>query len=163
MPAYGSRMDDARRIENLIYTYAELIDAGDLAGVAELFADGRIHGMENPPPEAVFEGRDGVAALYAMSTRLYDDGTPKTHHITTNVRIEVADDGATAQARSYYCVTQATDALALQPIITGHYHDTFHKVDGAWRFDTRVMFVDQLGDLSHHLKYTLGPASGSET
>ena len=63
MPAYGSRMDDARRIENLIYTYAELIDAGDLAGVAELFADGRIHGMENPPPEAVFEGREGVAAL----------------------------------------------------------------------------------------------------
>ena len=49
MPAYGSRMDDARRIEHLIYTYAELIDAGDLAGVAELFADGRIHGMENPP------------------------------------------------------------------------------------------------------------------
>lgn len=159
-------MDDARLIENLIYTYAELIDAGDLDGVADLFSDGRIHGMENPPPEAVFEGRDGVAAMYAMSTRLYDDdGTPKTHHITTNVRIEVAEDGRTASSRAYYCVTQATDALPLQPIITGHYHDTFHRVDDRWRFDTRVMFVDQMGDLSHHLKYTMGPGpgAGSET
>lgn len=157
-------MDDARLIENLIYTYAELIDAGDLAGVADLFSDGRIHGMDNPPPEAVFEGRDGVAAMYDMSTRLYDDdGTPKTHHITTNVQIVVADDGQTATARAYYCVTQATDALALQPIITGRYHDTFHVVDGRWRFDTRVMFVDQIGDLSHHLKYSIAPDSASET
>ena len=30
-------MDDARLIENLIYEYAERIDDGDLAGVAELF------------------------------------------------------------------------------------------------------------------------------
>ena len=149
-------MDDARLIENLIYTYAERIDAGDLDGVAELFTHGRVHGMENPPPEAVFEGREAVRGLYGMSTRLYDDdGTPKTHHITTNVRIEVATDGAAAEARSYYCVTQATPDLPLQPIITGRYHDTFHKVDGEWWFDTRTMFVDQTGDLSHHLEYEL--------
>lgn len=152
-------MDDARQIENLLYTYAERIDAGDLAGVAELFTHGRIAGVENPPPEAVFEGRNGVAKLYESSTRLYDDdGTPKTHHITSNVRIEVADDGQRASSRSYYCVTQATEALPLQPIITGRYHDTFHRVDGEWWFDTRVMFVDQVGDLSHHLKYDLSQA-----
>lgn len=149
-------MDDARRIENLLYTYAERIDAGDLDGVAELFTHGRIWGMDDPPPEAVFEGRDAVRGLYEFSTRLYeDDGTPKTHHITTNVQIEVAGDGQTASSRAYYCVTQATEALPLQPIITGRYHDTFHKVDDEWWFDTRVMFVDQVGDLSHHLKYEL--------
>ena len=148
-------MDDARQIENLLYTYAERIDGGDLDGVAEMFTHGRIWGMDDPPPEAVFEGRDGVRQMYEWSTRLYDDGTPKTHHITSNVRIEVADDGQTASGRAYYCVTQATDALPLQPIITGHYHDTFHKVDGEWWFDTRIMFVDQVGDLSHHLTYEL--------
>ncbi|MDG2027589.1 MAG: nuclear transport factor 2 family protein [Acidimicrobiales bacterium] len=149
-------MDDARRIENLLYTYAERIDGGDLAGVAELFTHGRIHGMEDPSPEAVFEGRDGVAKLYDLSTRIYeDDGTPKTHHITTNIRLEIADDGQTASSRAYYCVMQATDVLPLQPIITGRYHDTFHKIAGEWWFDTRVMFVDQMGDLSQHLLYEL--------
>ncbi len=149
-------MDDARQIENLLYTYAERIDGGDLAGVAELFTHGRIHGMEDPSPEAVFEGRDGVAKLYDLSTRIYeDDGTPKTHHITTNIRLEIADDGQTASSRAYYCVMQATDVLPLQPIITGRYHDTFHKIAGEWWFDTRVMFVDQMGDLSQHLLYEL--------
>lgn len=142
----------AREIENLLYTYAERIDAGDLDGVAELFAHGRIHGQENGPPETVFEGRDAVRALYEWSTRIYPDtGTPKTKHLTTNARIEVDEDAGTATARSSYAVLQATDELPLQVIITGHYDDTFHRVDGSWCFDTRVMFVDQTGDLSRHL------------
>ncbi|MEZ5244190.1 MAG: nuclear transport factor 2 family protein [Acidimicrobiales bacterium] len=148
-------MDDARLIENLLYTYAARIDAGDFDGVADLFAHGRIWGMDDPPPEAVFEGRDGVKKLYESTTRRYDDGTPKTHHITTNARIEVADDGLSATARTYYCVMQATDVLPLQAIITGHYRDSFAKIDGEWWFDTRVMFVRQVGDLSQHLLFDL--------
>ena len=35
-------MEDSRIIENLIYLYAERIDAGDLEGVAELFSNGEI-------------------------------------------------------------------------------------------------------------------------
>ena len=38
-------------------------------------------------------------------------------------------------------------------IITGHYKDTFQRLDGAWWFDSRTMFVDQVGDVSHHLKF----------
>jgi ketosteroid isomerase-like protein len=151
---YAARVDGAREIENLLYSYAERIDAGDLDGVADLFAHGRIHGQENGPPETVFEGRDAVRALYGMATRMYEDtGTPKTKHLTTNARIEVDEDAGTATARSSFAVTQATDALPLQLIITGHYQDTFHRIDGAWWFDTRVMFIDQTGDLSHHLTF----------
>ena len=146
-------MDSARLIENLLYTYADRIDRGDLDGVAELFAHGRIHGQEGGGPETVFEGRDGVRNLYGMATRIYDDGTPKTHHVTTNARIEVDEEAGTARCSSYYAVSQATDDLPLQLIITGRYHDTFHRIDGAWWFDSRTMFVDQTGDLSHHLKF----------
>jgi 3-phenylpropionate/cinnamic acid dioxygenase small subunit len=146
-------VDSAREIENLIYTYAERIDAGDLDGVAELFAHGRIRGMEDGPPETVFAGTVGVRAMYEMATRLYDDGTPKTKHVTTNVRIDVDDDAGTAASTAYYLVTQATPELPLQVIITGHYRDTFHRVDGSWWFDTRTMYVDQIGDTSHHLKF----------
>ena len=147
-------MDSARLIENLLYTYADRIDRGDLDGVAELFTHGRIHGQEGGGPETVFEGRDGVRNLYGMATRIYDDsGTPKTKHVTTNAIIEVDDEAGTGTAQSSYLVTQATDELPLQVIITGHYRDTFHLVEGRWWFDTRTMYVDQTGDLSHHLKF----------
>ncbi len=145
--------DSGRDIENLIYAYAERLDAGDLDGVAELFAHGRICGIENGPPETVFTGIAGVRQMYEMATRLYDDGTPKTKHNTSNVQVYVDDSAGTARSRSYYAVTQATPDLPLQVIVTGHYHDTFHRVDGAWWFDTRTMFVDQVGDMSHHLKF----------
>ncbi|MBX7456215.1 nuclear transport factor 2 family protein [Mycolicibacterium sp. 3033] len=145
--------DAARDIENLVYTYAERIDAGDLDGVAALFAHGRICGVEDGPPETVFEGTDRVRQMYEMATRLYDDGTPKTKHFTTNVRIDVDEDAGTARASAYYCVTQATPELPLQVIVTGHYRDTFHRVDGAWWFDSRTMYVDQIGDTSRHLKF----------
>jgi 3-phenylpropionate/cinnamic acid dioxygenase small subunit len=146
-------MDAAREIENLLYTYAERIDQGDLDGVADLFAHGRICGVENGPPETVFEGRDRVRAMYEMATRLYEDGTPRTKHVTTNAQVRV--EGESGSARSYYTVLQGTPDLPLQPIITGRYRDTFQRLDGIWWFDTRVMFVDHLGDLSHHLKYQL--------
>ncbi|WP_283633107.1 nuclear transport factor 2 family protein [Mycolicibacterium poriferae] len=145
--------DAARDIENLVYTYAERIDAGDLDGVAALFAHGRICGVEDGPPETVFEGTARVRQMYEMATRLYDDGTPKTKHFTTNVRIDVDEDAGTARASAYYCVTQATPELPLQVIVTGHYRDTFHRVDGAWWFDSRTMYVDQIGDTSRHLKF----------
>ena len=146
--------DSAREIENLLYTYAERIDAGDFEGVADLFAHGRVCGQDGGPPETVFEGRERVLALYEMSTRRYEDtGTPKTKHLTTNARIEVDEAASTATCRSSFAVLQATDLLPLQVIITGHYGDTFHRVDGSWCFDTRTMFVDQTGDLSQHLLF----------
>lgn len=146
-------LDSARRIENLLYTYAERLDAGDLDGVAALFAHGRICGVEDGPPETVFSGTAGVRQMYEMATKLYADGTPKTRHFTSNVRVEVDEGAGTAQSTANYLVTQATPDLPLQVIVTGHYHDSFHRVDGDWWFHTRTMFVDQLGDTSHHLKF----------
>jgi 3-phenylpropionate/cinnamic acid dioxygenase small subunit len=147
--------DSAREIENLLYTYAERIDAGDLAGVAALFEHGRILPSPSGARDVVFEGPEQVRAMYDAATRLYEDGTPRTKHVTTNAIIEVDEAAGTASARSSYTVLQQTDALPLQPIITGRYRDTFRRIDGRWWFDTRTMLVDQVGDLSHHLLYAL--------
>jgi 3-phenylpropionate/cinnamic acid dioxygenase small subunit len=143
--------DNCRAIENLVYAYAERIDDGDLAGVAELFRNGRIRAA----PDVVFEGTDQVKGMFQMATRLHEDGTPRTRHVTTNVAVEVDADAGTATARSYFTVFQQTDELPLQPIIAGRYHDTFHRVNGNWCFDTREMFIDLTGDLSHHLLFEL--------
>ncbi len=148
--------DPAREIENLLYTYAERIDAGDLEGVSDLFAHGRIVASADAKPEQTFEGRDRVLALYRGSTRIYGDGSPHTKHVTTNSIIEVDEGANSASARSYYTVFQQVDDLPLQPIICGRYHDTLQRIDGRWWFDTRTMIVDLVGDLSRHLLYELG-------
>lgn len=153
-------MNDDRLIENLIYTYAELIDAGQLEAVAELFREAEVHAPEVGGKPSV--GFDAVLHTYRAATRIYPDtGTPKTRHLTTNVIVEV--EGEQARARSCYTVLQATDELPLQAIIAGRYHDEFKKVDGQWRFSKRNMFVDMLGDCSAHLLYGtegLQPDSG---
>ncbi|MCV7258982.1 nuclear transport factor 2 family protein [Mycobacterium shimoidei] len=145
--------DSAIEITNLIYTYAELLDSGDLDGVARLFEHGRICGVENGPPETVFAGPTRVREMYEMATRIYEDGTPKTKHNTSNVQLHIDEAAGTARSTSYYCVTQATPDLPLQVIVTGRYKDTFQRLDGTWWFDTRIMFVDQVGDVSQHLKF----------
>jgi hypothetical protein len=148
--------DDARAIENLLHSYAERIDAGDLEGVADLFRHGRIMASPDSAPEQAIEGRDKVLALYRASTRIYEDGSPHTRHVTTNSIIEVEDGAATASARSYYTVFQQVEGFPLQPIIAGRYHDTFRRIDGRWWFDTRIMRVDLVGDLGRHLLFELG-------
>jgi len=149
--------DPAREIENLLYTYAERMDAGDLEGLADLFAHGRVAPSPDAPPDQTFEGRERVLALYRGSARIYDDdGTPHTKHVTTNAIIEVDDGADSASARSYYTVFQRVGDMPLQPIIAGRYHDSFRRIDGRWWFDTRIILVDLVGDLSRHLQYELG-------
>ncbi len=149
--------NSARLIENLIHIYAERIDSGNLEGVADLFAHGRIVTTPEAPVDQAVAGRDQVLDMYRNSTRLYPCGTPRTKHVTTNAIIEVDDEAGRATSRSYYTVFQQLDDLPLQPIITGRYHDTFHRLDGEWWFDQRIMLVDHLGDLSRHLLFELKP------
>ncbi len=144
-------MEDTRCIENLIYRYAERIDNGDLEAVAELFRDAEII---SPAHNVRRSGYHEVLNMYQQSCRLYETtGTPQTKHLTSNVIIELDQCGSEASARSYYTVIQATEQLPLQPIISGRYRDRFQKVDGQWRFASREMIVDLVGDCSAHLLY----------
>jgi 3-phenylpropionate/cinnamic acid dioxygenase small subunit len=139
-------------IRNLLGRYCELMDAADWTGLGGLFAQARLVDEDGT---VVAEGREGVERLYGKGTRLYD-GSPRTRHITANTVIDVEESGQTAVARSSYVVFQGTDALALQPIITGRYRDHFVVGDDRrWRFEERCFIVDQVGDLSHHLTYSV--------
>lgn len=138
-------------IENLMFLYAERIDAGDFDGVADLFARARILDHEG---NLQGEGREGVKAIYDRSTKLWEDGTPMTQHVTTNLILEFADDARSASVRSRFTVLQAVPDFPLQPIITGYYEDKFAwDAESGWHFTERKMRPKLLGDLSHHLKY----------
>jgi hypothetical protein len=42
--------------------------------------------------------------------------------------------------------------MALQPIVSGRYHDSFERRDGRWRFAERRVRTDLVGDVSRHLR-----------
>ncbi|MCF2526284.1 nuclear transport factor 2 family protein [Yinghuangia soli] len=141
-------------VPNLVALYAEGIDAGDFDAVADLLADCVV--TTDASPDKIV-GREAIHALYATWTRRYEDGTPRTKHVTTNLILDIDEDAGTASARSYFTVLQATPDLPLQPIITGRYRDTFTRdAGGAWSFASRHMVTEQAGDLSHHLMLPLG-------
>ena len=150
-------MDDQRAIEHLLYRYAELIDAGDFTGIGQLFARGQI-----VAPAAVhpFRGADEVRQMYEMSTRRYPDGRPHTQHVMSNVRIDVAADRLSADAKLRFTVFQAHEDFPLQPIVAGRYEDRFARDDSGWFFSERRMLTELIGDLSRHLLIEL-PRRGS--
>jgi 3-phenylpropionate/cinnamic acid dioxygenase small subunit len=141
------------QIANLLFRYAEYIDAGDLSGAASLFEHARIRvGAEDTIDAARLLG------IWKSLIVLHADGTPRTKHVTTNPIIEIDEDAGTANCRSYYTVLQQTDEFPLQTIVTGRYHDRFERVDGQWRFSYRdLTLIDMVGDVSHHLAYPIAP------
>jgi SnoaL-like domain len=138
-------------IRNLLGLYCERIDAGDFAGVGELFDHGA---LASDAGDELARGADGVAAFYARGTKLHE-GLPLTKHLVTNTVLDIDDEHGQATARSSYLVLQQVGTGPLQPIITGRYHDTFERAEGRWRFSERRFLVDLLGDLSQHLAYTI--------
>jgi 3-phenylpropionate/cinnamic acid dioxygenase small subunit len=155
VPDRPASPDDHRRIEALIHRYAQLIDEGDFEGLGDLFTHGRI-ALEDG--SVLAEGAEAVTALYRATTRLHDDGTPRTLHVTTNVIVELDAGATTAHARSYFTVLQQTPAVALQPIAAGRYRDRFERRGdagpgglGEWRFTERMLLPRFYGDVHDHL------------
>jgi 3-phenylpropionate/cinnamic acid dioxygenase small subunit len=139
---------DEEEIRGLVAAYAERLDAGDLDGVAQLFA----HGVfRSPQTGKVLTGVDEVRSLYE-SVIIYDDGTPRTRHVLGNILVEVASpDATTAGARCTFTVFQAEPGRRLRAVLAGRYHDRFERVAGEWRFAERTVLPDLAGDLSGHM------------
>jgi 3-phenylpropionate/cinnamic acid dioxygenase small subunit len=146
-------MSPEREIENLIYQYAELIDAGDLAGVGKLLSGAR---FISPDGDVLADGEEAIAKTYGAFTRIYEDGTPLSHHITSNVQVKV--NGNRAEARSYFTVLQATESLPLQPVMAGRYVDEFIRDESGWHFSRRQIIPRLTGDISQHVLLDISPA-----
>ena len=133
-------------IERLISTYAELVDGGDFAAVGLLLADATFMGAAGS-----LSGGDAIEKMLRDNVMLYDDGTPRTKHVTTNLAIDVDEQAGTAASRSYFTVLQAPPDMALQPIVSGRYYDRFERHQWHWRFVERRVQTDLVGDVSRHL------------
>ena len=138
-------------ITNLLYRYAELMDAGQLEACADLFTHARVLLGDPAIGEPPVVNRDGLVAVWRAMVRIHEDGTPRTRHLVATPIIDVDEEAGTATCRSTYTVFQQVGPGPLQPVISGQYLDRFAKVDGSWRFAERAYVMDLIGDLSQHV------------
>ncbi|MGV0851760.1 nuclear transport factor 2 family protein [Mycolicibacterium phlei] len=145
-------ISDKLAVTELLYRYAELVDAGDFDGVGQLLGRGSFMGVS---------GAEAIAGLFAATTRRYPEhgNTPRTRHLVLNPIVEIGEDG-TATARSTFCVVQQTDTVPLQPIVVGRYFDAFAQDVSGWYFTARRVDVEMVGDVSAHLTIDPRQAEG---
>lgn len=138
--------DSAVQITNLLYRYAEHMDAGELDAATALFRHAKVKSGGELKDEA------GLREVWRNFVKLYPCGTPRTKHVVTNPILEIDEAAGRASCRSYYTVLQSAPDLPLQVIAAGRYHDEFERVDGRWRFAYRdYSLFDLPGNLGSHL------------
>ena len=142
-------MGDIDAIEALVYGYAEGIDTGDIAAVVDLFAHAT---WRSAARDEVLRDPQSVRAVYDRIV-VYDDGTPRTKHLITNLVVDVADDAMTATGRCSYTVLQGVvPGEPLQVVVAGRYVDRYERGPDGWRFADRLFIVDLSGDQSRHFR-----------
>ena len=148
-------------IEESMYRYCEAIDTADIEAVGAIFAAGAVvnqDGTETRGPKA-------VTKLFSEMIIFYDNSgnevpyankacTPGTRHVTTNIIMDFDNNVELANVRSYFTVYQ-TIASVNVIIAGGRYVDRFERDPYGWHLIERRILIDNLGDMSHHLKHAL--------
>lgn len=139
-------MGDREEITALVYRYAELLDAGDMDAVVDLFADAT---WRSGSTGAVLRGEEQIRAVYDRIV-LYD-GTPRTRHLMTNLVIDLVDGASEATGRCCYTVLQGIEPGApIQTVLAGRYEDRYRRGPNGWQFSDRLFLIDLAGDQSRH-------------
>jgi ketosteroid isomerase-like protein len=153
-------MSSVRAVRDLVLAYADLVGAGDVEGVADLFAHGELSASGNP---RISRGRDEVRETYTATLGAPGSDRPHIHNVVTNLMIDVDDDAGAAMAQSYFTVVRSGATQVLQVSIAGRYDDRFERVDGTWRFARRHIIIDLMGNAGDLLAgvAALPPAAGA--
>jgi 3-phenylpropionate/cinnamic acid dioxygenase small subunit len=142
-PTYAS-------VARLVFRYAEYLDDGDLEGMASMFANATLR-TTTPDGVYAFTGSEQVLGAFTGSVLRYEQGTLGTKHVTTNLIVDDGPADGTATARSYFTVLQARPAFPLQVVCAGRYRDSFVRDSDGWRFEDRLIRIELVGDMSHHV------------
>ena len=144
-----SEQADRLAIRALVDAYAHCADRRDAAGQKSLFTqdthfvvymDGR--GSE---PTQVLDGREAL-------TPVFDDLNRYQATMHFNGQSTIAIDGDRAAGESY-CIAHhlfTEDGERKLMVAWLRYDDTFMKIDGAWRFAERNLYVDWTETRSSH-------------
>ena len=138
-------VEDRLALRSLVDAYADAVDRQDPAGVAALFMpEGRLvvpDPADPDTPRTIRVGRDQIVEALGLLHR-YDALT----HVVGGQLLAAADAGLAADH-----VTGVTTCLAnhvyehhgvRRLLVMGiHYHDTYARHEGAWRFAERSLQI----------------------
>ncbi len=126
-------------IEHTLAAYCHRVDRGSAAEVASLFAEDAIL---KPYYDGQYEvvGRDAIQGWYAYYHEHFRAGVRHLKHMIMSALIEVDRDSA--QSVSYLLASAVSNETNEGFYVTGTYHDTLVRLDGAWLFETRQIDVD---------------------
>jgi hypothetical protein len=135
---------DRLAIRELVEAYAHCADRRDAKGQMSLFtAD--IHfvvymNAKDPAPTQELYSREALAPVFAELNK-YD---ATTHFVGQSTIFTLTADRATGEA---YCLAHhvTVDGGKRRLMLASlRYLDTFVKIDGAWQFSERLLYVDWL-------------------
>ena len=140
-------MTGRNELISLINKYSFTLDTGDLHGFVRLFEHAHWSVEGSPKHYGSKELFENVISKLII----YEDGTPRTRHMTTNIDLNIDEDAGKAFGERYLMVVQETPEFPLQMILSGHYFDQFIRVDGVWRFYSCLIKNALRGDMSKHM------------
>jgi hypothetical protein len=139
-----SEAADRLAIRELIETYAYCADRRDAKGQMSLFTPDThfvvLMNAKDPTPTQELHSREALAPVFADLTK-YD---ATTHFVGQTTIFTLTSDRATGEA---YCLAHhvTVDGGKRRLMLASlRYLDTFVKMDGAWLFLERILYVDWL-------------------
>jgi ketosteroid isomerase-like protein len=138
-----SEAADRLAIRELIEAYAHCADRRDAKGQMSLFTPDThfvvFMNAKDPTPSQELHSREALAPVFADLNK-YD---ATTHFVGQSTIFTLTSDRATGEA---YCLAHhVTDGGKRRLMLASlRYLDTFVKLDGAWLFSERILYVDWL-------------------
>jgi len=138
----ASEAADRLAIRELIEAYAHCADRRDAKGQMSLFAVDThfvvFMNAKDPKPSMELHSREALAPVFAELNK-YD---ATTHFLGQSTILTLTNDRATGEA---YCLAHhvTLDGGKRRLMLASlRYLDTFVKIDGAWLFADRLLYVD---------------------
>ncbi len=137
---------DRLAIRELIEAYAHCADRRDAKGQMSLFTEDThfvvFMNAKDPKPSMELHSREALAPVFADLNK-YD---ATTHFVGQSTIFTLTADRATGEA---YCLAHhvTVDGGKRRLMVASlRYVDTFVKIDGAWLFAERLLYVDWLDE-----------------
>jgi uncharacterized protein (TIGR02246 family) len=128
-------IEDRFAISDLFVRYTCALDAGEAETVVECFAE---DGSLVSPAVGEHAGRAAIRAFAERFSR-FQQGGSQLRHVISNLVVEV--EGTRGHATCYLTVFLTRNG-ASRLLAPGRYDCELRKVDGAWRFQRRVVLHD---------------------
>jgi len=135
---------DRLAIRELLEAYAHCADRRDANGQMALFTEGThfvvFMNTKDPTPSQELHSREALASVFAHLDK-YD---ATTHFVGQSTIFTLTSDRATGET---YCLAHhvaVSGGKRRLMLASLRYLDTFAKLNGAWLFSERILYVDWL-------------------